>query len=237
MKDFEIKKHIDGSSERIPIYLELRKGDRVIHLENMSMKNRYLQHSTNVYEQINDSFGVMNGDVGKIVAFVKGSDLSFIDKNGNIDDETKEAFADSDDVLYIAVKYMDVDTNANPLEYIVFYKTDINMDFENDKYYRENNIYTVNSSDLFNLDLAYALTVHKLQGSQAKLIICVMYSVGYSRFISRNMLYTAITRAEEGIYLVGNVLGKDSIVNKGRKIEQNILRDTIADKIFEDDVK
>ena len=111
------------------------------------------------------------------------------------------------------------------------------MDFENEQYHRENNIYTVMSSDLFNLDLAYALTVHKLQGSQAKLIICVMYPVGYTTFISRNMIYTAITRAEEGIYLVGNVLGRDSIINKGRKIEQNKLRDTIADKIFEGDAK
>lgn len=236
-KDFDFQKKLDGSTERISKYLELRKGDRVIHLENMSMKNRYLQRSDTIFEQITDSFGVMNGDVGKITAFVKGSELSFVDKDGNYDEETKESFADSDDILYIAVKYQDVDVAGNPLEYIIFYKSDINSDLDNSKYYRENNIYTVNSSDLFNLDLAYALTVHKLQGSQAKLIICVMYPVGYTTFISRNMIYTAITRAEEGIYLVGNVLGRDSIINKGRKIEQNMLRDTIADKIFEDDVK
>ena len=237
LKDYEYQKKANGETERIPKYLELRKGDRVIHLENMSMKNRYLQHSAKTFELISDSFGVMNGDVGKIVSFVKGSELVFIDKNGVLDEDTKESFANSDDVLYIAVKYQDVNVDGTPLEYIIFYKSDINMDFENEQYHRENNIYTVMSSDLFNLDLAYALTVHKLQGSQAKLIICVMYPVGYTTFISRNMIYTAITRAEEGIYLVGNVLGRDSIINKGRKIEQNKLRDTIADKIFEGDAK
>ena len=80
--------------------------------------------------------------------------------------------------------------------------------------------------------MAYALTVHKLQGSQAKLIICVMYPVGFSNFISRNMIYTALTRAVKGIYLVGNVTGWRNAISVGRKIEQNAQRATLIDKIY-----
>ena len=94
----------------------------------------------------------------------------------------------------------------------------------------------VDSGDMKRLELAYALTVHKIQGSQAKLIICVMYPIRYSDFISRNMIYTSITRAVEGIYLVGNVLGNNSSITKGRKIEQTSQRLTALDKIFSSEV-
>ncbi len=232
--DYEYNKDIDGSIKKIPQYREYRKGDRVIHLDNMSMKNRFIQRSNTTFELLSDSFGIMNGDVGKIVNFIKGSELVFVDNTNNIDEATKESFSDSDDVIYIAVQYQDVDKDGKSLDFIIFYKCDISDRDDYDFYVdtSEKDVKIVQSSDLFSLDLAYALTVHKLQGSQAKLIICVMYPVGYTTFISRNMIYTAITRAEEGLYLVGEVIGHESIINKGRRIEQNKLRNTIADTIF-----
>ena len=233
VSNYEYKENHLGVKERIATYTELRVGDRVIHLENMASKDRYLQVQKGVFKKILSSQGVMNGDMGKIVDFVKGSDLIFVDDFGEKDFETKDMFADSDDIIYTAVKYQDVDEKGQPLDYIIFYKSEYNSLYDEESLLKTQNIYTVYSSDLQNLDLAYALTVHKLQGSQAKLIICVMYSVGYTTFISRNMIYTAITRAQQGIYLVGNVIGSESAIGKGRKIEQNALRLTITDKIFE----
>ena len=233
VSDYEYKENHLGVKERIAKYTELRVGDRVIHLENMSMKDRYVQVQNGVFRKIINSSGVMNGDVGKVVDFIKGSDLIFVDDFGEKDFETKDMFADSDDIIYTAVKFQDVDENGKPLEYIIFYKAEYNSLYDEESLLKTQNVYTVFSSDLHNLDLAYALTVHKLQGSQAKLIICVMYPVRYSSFISRNMIYTAITRAEQGIYLVGNVIGSESAIGKGRRIEQNALRLTITDKIFE----
>lgn len=236
--DYEIKTNFLGKEERVPRYVELRVGDRVIHLENMASKMRYLHIQDSVFKQIHTTSGVMNGDVGKVVGFIKGSDLIFVNDFNEKDEEAHEYFANSDNVIYIAVKYQDVDENGQPLEYIIFYKSDYDETLnDNADILRSQNMYTVMGTDLYNLDLAYALTVHKFQGSQAKLIICVMYHVGYTTFISRNMIYTAMTRAEEGIYLVGSIFGRDSAINKGRKIEQNKLRDTLTDKIFEDDVK
>ena len=103
---------------------------------------------------------------------------------------------------------------------------------ENDKLFFSEKIYTVTDTFLKKIDLAYALTVHKLQGSQANLIICVMYPVGYNSFISRNMIYTALTRAVKGIYLVGDVIGRNNAISRGRKIEQNSRKLTITDKLY-----
>jgi exodeoxyribonuclease V alpha subunit len=50
------------------------------------------------------------------------------------------------------------------------------------------------------LDLAYALTVHKMQGLQAKAVIVLTYAFG--KFFTRNMLYTAITRGEKIVVVV-----------------------------------
>ena len=55
---------------------------------------------------------------------------------------------------------------------------------------------------LHNLELAYAITVHKSQGSQFKRIII---PVRRSRLLDRNLLYTAITRAQSQVILVGDI--------------------------------
>lgn len=52
-------------------------------------------------------------------------------------------------------------------------------------------------------ELAYATTVHKMQGSSAKAIVIPM-STQFFQMLSRNMLYTAITRAEQLCVLVGS---------------------------------
>jgi exodeoxyribonuclease V alpha subunit len=51
------------------------------------------------------------------------------------------------------------------------------------------------------LDLAYAVTCHKAQGSSAKRIVVPVYA---SRVLDRSWLYTAVTRAEEQVVLVGS---------------------------------
>ena len=57
--------------------------------------------------------------------------------------------------------------------------------------------------DLDNLELAYAITIHKSQGSEFKSVIIPMFD-GYKLLQTRNLLYTAITRAKENIVIVGD---------------------------------
>ena len=52
------------------------------------------------------------------------------------------------------------------------------------------------------LEHAYAITVHKSQGSEYPIVIIPLYRCP-PMLMSRNLLYTAVTRAEKMVILVG----------------------------------
>lgn len=52
------------------------------------------------------------------------------------------------------------------------------------------------------IELAYAITVHKSQGSEFKTVVIPMF-FGTEKLFTRNLLYTAVTRARETVVLVG----------------------------------
>ena len=61
---------------------------------------------------------------------------------------------------------------------------------------------TYEFSQLDELELAYAITVHKSQGSEYPAVIIPM-SQGPRMLMNRNILYTAVTRARKCVCLVG----------------------------------
>ena len=54
------------------------------------------------------------------------------------------------------------------------------------------------------LELAYATTVHKSQGSQYDTVVLVMTSNMFPDLLNRNLLYTGLTRARRRLILIGN---------------------------------
>lgn len=54
------------------------------------------------------------------------------------------------------------------------------------------------------LQLAYALTIHKSQGSEFPVVIVPMHAANYI-MLKRNLLYTAITRGKRLVFLVGQM--------------------------------
>lgn len=57
-------------------------------------------------------------------------------------------------------------------------------------------------TDIQNIELAYACTVHKSQGSEYPVVIIPMHSSQYI-MLKRNLLYTGVTRAKKQCILVG----------------------------------
>ncbi|MBP3448023.1 MAG: ATP-dependent RecD-like DNA helicase [Clostridia bacterium] len=55
---------------------------------------------------------------------------------------------------------------------------------------------------LENLELAYAVTVHKSQGSEFDAVVIPLV-YGYSQLMTQNLLYTAVTRAKSFVCIVG----------------------------------
>lgn len=71
------------------------------------------------------------------------------------------------------------------------------VQFEDDKYV----IYTFKQLD--ELELAYAITIHKSQGSEYPAVVIPLLS-GSSFLMNRNILYTAVTRAKKCVCIVGS---------------------------------
>jgi len=93
-----------------------------------------------------------------------------------------------------------------------FYDTEISLDFEKEPFWGKISIEQFNSPTLVDLrreelnyfDYGYALTVHKAQGSQAKRV--VVFEERFSKMDDQTYarwLYTAVTRAEQELYIIG----------------------------------
>ena len=57
-------------------------------------------------------------------------------------------------------------------------------------------------ADLSDLSLAYAISIHKSQGSEYPVVIIPLLK-GHFMMLQRNLIYTAITRGKKRVYLVG----------------------------------
>src|SRR5208283_2368197 len=67
---------------------------------------------------------------------------------------------------------------------------------------RGGEVVTVSPTRLAAVDTVYAMTVHKSQGSQFEVVAFLLPGPD-SRILTRELLYTAITRAQERLILVG----------------------------------
>ena len=83
-------------------------------------------------------------------------------------------------------------------------------------------------SYLEELEHAYAITVHKSQGSEYPIVIIPAYRAP-EMLLTRNMLYTAVTRAQNMVIIVGE---KD-VVQKMVENDRQSLRYTGLRKLFE----
>ena len=57
--------------------------------------------------------------------------------------------------------------------------------------------------ELDQLEHAYAITIHKSQGSEFDFCILPIY-IGYPKLFTRNLLYTAMTRAKKKLVIIGS---------------------------------
>ena len=71
-------------------------------------------------------------------------------------------------------------------------------------------------SMLEDLEHAYAITVHKSQGSEYPIVIIPACSAA-SMLLSRNLLYTAVTRAENMVIIVGREEVVSEMVENNRQ--------------------
>lgn len=66
------------------------------------------------------------------------------------------------------------------------------------------------------LELAYAITVHKSQGSEFNAVIIPLLG-GFDKLYYRNLLYTAVTRAKKLLIIVGSAAAVERMVANNRR--------------------
>lgn len=91
----------------------------------------------------------------------------------------------------------------------------------------ENNTVEYSGEDLGQLELGYAMSIHKSQGSEYKCVILNLLT-GHGNMLKRNLIYTAITRAKKECILVSNA---DAITKAVCTTEKNARLTLLTAKI------
>ena len=85
--------------------------------------------------------------------------------------------------------------------------------------------------DLSDLELAYAITIHKSQGSEYPAVVIPLLT-GPTQLMNRNLLYTAVTRAKQCVCIVGSKETFDLMIrNKSTKKRYSLLKDRLKGRV------
>lgn len=76
------------------------------------------------------------------------------------------------------------------------------------------------SDAIGNIHLAYATSIHKVQGSEFPCAVVIAHK-SHSFMHHRNLLYTAVTRAKESVIILGDRWGIDNCANKRQVDRRN----------------
>lgn len=77
-------------------------------------------------------------------------------------------------------------------------------------------------NEINQLRLSYASTVHKSQGSEFRNVIFVLTST-FNNFVTRNLVYTGVTRAEKSLILIGSQRAFTDAINNPTPLRQTNL--------------
>lgn len=200
---------------------ELRVGDRVLNSTNRYEEPRYVWHdkATLTLQQV--GMGVMNGDIGVIKEIRVSTDFNFVkETDDGILPDTEAlklaSFSSATTKVYILVEFTGSAGDKYMVKYVGYADAGLHS-----------GVQVTPSRELRSLSLAYAVTVHKMQGNQADLVIAPLFSCKgrNNNFVNRNLVYTAWSRATKGLYIIGDVSSaQGSTLARARACDSNASR-------------
>ena len=84
----------------------------------------------------------------------------------------------------------------------------------------DDKVYTYEYKSMSELTLSYSITIHKSQGSEFPIVVIPMVSGPYM-LLTRNILYTAITRGKTAVVLVGDERIMNRMIQNNYRQERN----------------
>ena len=184
--------YVDATSYDIQVLTPMRKGE--LGVENL---NKVLQ------AYMNPKMQGKNEHEFHGVVFRENDKVMQIKNNYQIKWQKKNRF---DDVIDEGTGVFNGDTGI--IKQIIEAAEIVYVEYE------EGKIVEYGFGDMDEMELAYAITIHKSQGSEYPAVILPIIS-GPRMLLNRNLLYTAVTRAKKCVTIVGSA---DTI----RKMIQNV---------------
>jgi hypothetical protein len=87
-----------------------------------------------------------------------------------------------------------------------------------------------------NLQIAYATTIHKVQGSEYEKVIFLLPASRRSNFMSSNLIYTGMTRASKALYFITSYDKPIEFIRSLGGTKRNTLIPYIAEKYNEQEI-
>lgn len=95
---------------------------------------------------------------------------------------------------------------------------------------------TYDPGELDQVQLAYAATVHKLQGSQAPIVVMALTTQHFA-LLERKLVYTGITRGQHLVVIVGQKKALSmAIRNTSQARRQTRLREALVQHMAQNDI-
>lgn len=94
----------------------------------------------------------------------------------------------------------------------------------------DNGFAVIDGKNIKNLLLGYALSIHRVQGAQSKAVI-VLIDKSHKTMLSRNLLYVALSRAQEELIEIGDV----DVINSALEVQENMERDTWLKELLKEE--
>jgi len=197
-----LPKYLNISSSSIQVLCPMKKG-----IAGVNNINKELQRRLNPFEkseiEVGDT-GYKEGD--KVIHLNNNYQLKWTKESG----ESGEGVFNGDIGTIV-----DVDIKAMKLT----------IRFEDER------LVVYSPGDFDQLALAYAITVHKSQGSEFDAVI-VAITPGSNKILTRNLLYTAITRAKRLVVLIGDRTTLANMVNNNYTARRyTYLKEFILDRM------
>lgn len=85
-------------------------------------------------------------------------------------------------------------------------------------------------SEMDEVVLAYAITIHKSQGSEYSIVVAPICTAHYM-LLQRNLLYTCVTRAKKIFVLVGSKRAIGMAISNNKIVKRNTLLDSFLKKV------
>ena len=104
-------------------------------------------------------------------------------------------------------------------------KKEIYIDFDN-------NIVKYTPANFINFREAYAISIHKSQGSEFDIVILPIVK-GYNKMLYQRLIYTAVTRAKKKLYIIGDMSALEYAAgNTNSEIRRTTIKDYLINGII-----